>query len=440
MGSIAIKAEGLSKKYRLGTIGYGTLYKDLSAWLARIRGREDPNAVIGEKSRLNSRGDFWALRDVSFEVEQGDRVGIIGRNGAGKSTVLKILSRITRPTEGKVSIRGRIASLLEVGTGFHAELTGRENIFLNGAIMGMKRGEIEKRFDEIVDFSGVEEFIDTPVKRYSSGMYVRLAFAVAAHLDPDILVVDEVLSVGDANFQKKCIGKMESSSKIEGRTIVVVSHNLKSLQSLCSNGILLESGRITLRGSMKDVIEGYLGVNNRGEGQIAWSSPEEAPGDARVRLRAVRVVGSNGTSSEIGAGEGFAVEIDYWNIEEGKRRLASIHITDSAGTTILTSVNLPSFCLTEDPWSSRKMPKGLFRTRCTIPGNVLNTGAYKISVAVVENRSAPQSPEDVSFWEQEILGFSVREKTVSADFDGAWVGVVRMRLEWDTQCLANHES
>ena len=191
---------------------------------------------------------------------------------------------------------------------------------------------------------------------------------------------------------------------------------------------------------MKDVIEGYLGVNNRGEGQIAWSSPEEAPGDARVRLRAVRVVGSNGTSSEIGAGEGFAVEIDYWNIEEGKRRLASIHITDSAGTTILTSVNLPSFCLTEDPWSSRKMPKGLFRTRCTIPGNVLNTGAYKISVAVVENRSAPQSPEDVSFWEQEILGFPVREKTVSADFDGAWVGVVRMRLEWDTQCLANHES
>src|SRR5208337_1173804 len=213
MSNLVIRVENLSKKYQLGTIGYGSLRHDLSAWWAHARGKEDPNLRIGEKNRQDLHGDFWALKGVSFEVKQGDRLGIIGRNGAGKSTLLKVLSQITRPTQGTVRMKGRVASLLEVGTGFHGELSGRENVFLNGAIMGMKRREIQKKFDEIVSFSGVEQFIDTPVKRYSSGMYVRLAFAVAAHLEPDILIVDEVLAVGDIAFQKKCLGKMEDVAK-----------------------------------------------------------------------------------------------------------------------------------------------------------------------------------------------------------------------------------
>ncbi len=243
--STVIKVENLSKMYHLGTIGYGTLRDDLAAWWAKVRGKEDPNAKIGQKSRLGQHGEFWALRDIDFEIQQGDRVGIIGRNGAGKSTLLKILSRITAPTTGRIGVKGRIASLLEVGTGFHPELTGRENIYLNGAILGMKRREIQNKFDEIVEFAGVSDFVDTPVKRYSSGMYVRLAFAVAAHLDAEILVVDEVLAVGDAEFQKKAIGRMEEVSTGQGKTVLFVSHNIPMLQRLCQKGCLLKDGQNT---------------------------------------------------------------------------------------------------------------------------------------------------------------------------------------------------
>ena len=238
-GGVVIQTEGLGKKYQLGSFGYGSLRHDLQAWWAKARGREDPNARIGEKGRLDLHGDFWALKDLSFEVAQGERVGILGRNGAGKSTLLKILSQITRPTEGAVRMRGKVSSLLEVGTGFHPELTGRENVFLNGAIMGMKRREIQTKFDEIAEFAGVETFIDTPVKRYSSGMYVRLAFSVAAHLDCDILIVDEVLAVGDAEFQKKCLGKMNEISSRLGKTILFVSHQLPTLRNLCNRGSFL---------------------------------------------------------------------------------------------------------------------------------------------------------------------------------------------------------
>lgn len=246
-----IKAENVSKQYRLGTIGYGTLREDLRAWWARLRGKEDPNAKIGEKSRIGQHGEFWALRDINFEIKEGDRVGIIGRNGAGKSTLLKIISRITAPTTGRIGIKGRVASLLEVGTGFHPELTGRENIFMNGAILGMKRREIQKKFDEIVDFAGVKDFIDTPVKRYSSGMYVRLGFAVAAHLESEILIVDEVLAVGDAEFQKKAIGRMEALSTGEGRTVLFVSHNMPTINRLCHSGILLQNGMCLETGPIK---------------------------------------------------------------------------------------------------------------------------------------------------------------------------------------------
>lgn len=263
--STVIKVENVSKLYRLGEVGTGTLSHDLNRWYHRLRGKEDPYLKIGEsndRAKKASSEYVYALKDINFEVKEGEVLGIIGKNGAGKSTLLKLLSRVTSPSSGSIKIKGRTASLLEVGTGFHPELTGRENIFLNGAILGMTKSEIRRKFDEIVDFSGVERYIDTPVKRYSSGMYVRLAFAVAAHLDPEILIVDEVLAVGDAEFQKRCLGKMDDISKNEGRTIIFVSHNMGSMEALCSRGILLAKGGLTFSGSISSVISKYLNENS----------------------------------------------------------------------------------------------------------------------------------------------------------------------------------
>jgi lipopolysaccharide transport system ATP-binding protein len=254
-----ISVEHLSKIYRLGQIGTGTFSRDLGLWWAKARGKPNPLLRIGETDHGNRDGeDLWALRDINFTVRQGEVLGIIGRNGAGKSTLLKILSRVTAPTSGKIKVKGRVASLLEVGTGFHPELTGRENVYLNGAILGMTRQEVTRKFDEIVDFAGIEKFIDTPVKRYSSGMYVRLAFAVAAHLEPEILLVDEVLAVGDAEFQKKCLGKM-SNVAYEGRTVLFVSHNMVAIEQICKSGILISSGLIDKIGEVNTIIEHYIG-------------------------------------------------------------------------------------------------------------------------------------------------------------------------------------
>lgn len=258
MQKSVIKIENLSKEYRFGVIGHGTLYKDLQSWWARIRGKEDPNSKVTTRSGPALTGErFWALKNISLEVKEGEVLGIIGRNGAGKSTLLKILSRVTTPTEGQVKIRGRIASLLEVGTGFHPELTGRENVYLNGMIHGMTKAEIRNKFDEIVDFSGIEKFIDTPVKRYSSGMKVRLGFAVAAHLKPEILIVDEVLAVGDVEFRRKCLGKMRDVSE-GGRTVMFVSHNMQAIRQLCHCGIVLEEGKIVHRGPTDEIVDKYL--------------------------------------------------------------------------------------------------------------------------------------------------------------------------------------
>jgi lipopolysaccharide transport system ATP-binding protein len=260
MSDIAIKVEDLSKQYRLGEIGTGTISHDLNRWWARMRGKEDPFAKLGDVNDRTSKGSsdyVWSLRDINFEVKKGEVLGIVGRNGAGKSTLLKILSKVTAPTTGKIKIDGRIASLLEVGTGFHPELTGRENIFLNGAILGMTKTEIRSKFDEIVDFSGVERYIDTPVKRYSSGMYVRLAFAVSAFLEPEILIVDEVLAVGDAEFQKKCLGRMKDVSTNDGRTILFVSHSMPAVKNICTTGLLLKNGQVDLIGSSDDVVNHY---------------------------------------------------------------------------------------------------------------------------------------------------------------------------------------
>lgn len=263
MSKVVIKAEDISKQYRLGLVGTGTVKDDMKRWWHNLRGKEDPFLKIGEANDRSSKGEsdyVWSLRDINFEINQGDSVGIIGRNGAGKSTLLKILSQVTQPTTGRIYTKGRIASLLEVGTGFHPEMTGRENIYLNGAILGMRKHEITRKFDEIVAFSGVERYIDTPVKRYSSGMYVRLAFAVAAHLESEILIVDEVLAVGDAEFQKKCLGKMNEVSKGEGRTVLFVSHNMAAVRSLCNRGVLLRNGSVFSEGNIEKVITDYVSL------------------------------------------------------------------------------------------------------------------------------------------------------------------------------------
>lgn len=287
MSDIIIKAENLSKYYRLGQINNGMLFKDIQTWFARKLGKEDPHSQIGSVYEQNAEG-FWALKDLNFEIKQGERVGIIGKNGAGKSTLLKILSQITAPTEGNLKIKGRIASLLEVGTGFHPEMTGRENIYLNGAILGMKKREIDKKLDEIIAFSEIEKHIDTPVKRYSSGMYVRLAFAIAAHLDSDILIADEVLAVGDAIFQKKALGKMNELSAGEGRTVLFVSHQMNAVKQLCNCGIVLDKGHIVLTSDIDSCISAYLSDSQGKELQSYNAYPDNI--DTPFQVKSVYVL------------------------------------------------------------------------------------------------------------------------------------------------------
>ena len=316
--STVIQFENVGKQYRLGTIGTGTLSQDLNRWWARIRGKEDPFLKIGDINDRTQKGDshyVWALRDISFKVEQGDVVGIIGKNGAGKSTLLKILSRVTSPTTGDIKIKGRIASLLEVGTGFHPEMTGRENIFMNGSIMGMTKAEIRRKFDEIVEFAGVAKYVDTPVKRYSSGMMVRLGFAIAAHLEPEILVVDEVLAVGDAEFQKKAIGKMQDVSRGEGRTVLFVSHNMAAVKSLCTRGIIIKNGLIDYIGNINPTIERYLTDSDSSNNShiidnIKWVK-------SSLKITSVSINGTDSTISTIQSGQrSLEVKIKGYTNEE----------------------------------------------------------------------------------------------------------------------------
>jgi len=434
MSGIAIQVEGLSKQYRIGSKqeSYKTLRDTLSDAFA------SPFRRVGKLIRGQATGaaeldeTIWALKDVSLEVKRGEVVGIIGRNGAGKTTLLKILSRVTEPTEGYAEIHGRVGSLLEVGTGFHPELTGRENIYLNGAILGMKKAEIERKFDEIVAFAEIEKFMDTPVKHYSSGMYVRLAFAVAAHLEPEILLVDEVLAVGDAAFQKKCLGKMGDVAK-EGRTVLFVSHNMFSLQNLCTRGILLESGQIAMQGGITDVINRYLDSGREQSGEVSWDSPDVAPGNERVRLKAVRVVSEDGATGEVDISKEFRIEIDYWNLEPDSRRLVSVHLHNSMGICVLTSGNLPSASLTPDPWYSRRYPRGLFRTSCTIPGCLLNDGLHGITVYINE-----KTAYDNIVLARDVLSFTVQDTGVMRkEYTGKWLGAVRPRLDWHTTQLSS---
>ncbi len=417
-----IQIKGISKKYviRHENAPYKTFQE------AIINAVKAPINLLKNNGREPKKETFWALKDITFDVNRGEVVGIIGRNGAGKTTLLKILSRITEPTEGKITLRGRVASLLEVGTGFHPELTGRENIYLNGAVLGMTKKEIDSKFDEIVKFAEVEKFLDTPVKRYSSGMYVRLAFSVAAHLEPEILLVDEVLSVGDAEFQKKCLGKMKDVSE-GGRTVLFVSHNMLSIQNLCTRGILLESGQISMEGSITDVINKYLDLGGEQNGEVCWASPDTAPGDERAHLKAVRVVSEGRVTGVVDISKEFRIEVDYWNLEANGRRHVSIHIHNSMGVCILTSANYPSASLTPDLWYARPYPRGLFRTSCIIPSCFLNDGPHSVSVFINETLS------DNIIVIKDILSFSVQDTgMMRKEFTGKWLGAVRPLLDWHT--------
>jgi len=372
----AISVEQLSKEYQLGVIGTGTLTRDLNKWWARLRGKPDPYARIGEADQSNLVGDsILALANVSFTVQQGEVLGIIGRNGAGKSTLLKILSQVTAPTQGKVKIKGRVGSLLEVGTGFHPELTGRENVYLNGAILGMTRDEVDGKFDEIVDFSGVEKFIDTPVKRYSSGMYVRLAFAVAAHLDPEILIVDEVLAVGDAEFQKKCLGKMGEVAT-EGRTVLFVSHNMQAIKKLCSKSVLIEGGKIEIIGKTKDVIERYFQNPSKAEALVSIDQTiDSLPFDPVFKLVGVKIFQNDDENPQMFMNsEPIKIEIRYRLIKDIDQLRVYIDLCDDENNLLLRSFH------DERSMSRESNRVGEYLSIVTIPENLLGPINYVIWV------------------------------------------------------------
>jgi lipopolysaccharide transport system ATP-binding protein len=435
-----ITVENLSKKYRLrhqSTERYSTLRDTLAAKAKSLFRRNGtpspprPGRGQGEVSKSDipapaSQEDFWALKDVSFEVKQGEVVGIIGRNGAGKSTLLKILSRITEPTEGRVTLRGRVASLLEVGTGFHPELTGRENIFLNGAILGMSRAEIRKKFDEIVAFAEVEKFLDTPVKRYSSGMYVRLAFAVAAHLEPEILIVDEVLAVGDAQFQKKCLGRMSEVAR-GGRTVLFVSHNMVALQNLCGSALWLASGELVAAGSPAELVHRYLRSNAGICGERVWEDLQASPGTAEFRLVRAAVRSSNG-GDILTVATPLTVEFDYWNLKPGAHLNLSIHVFDENGALAFNTIPY-----TDEIWHGKPFPSGLFRSMFSIPGHFLNDGRHSLKLMAVHDQG------HINFILDDVLVFDVVDDQPREGWQGKWQGAVRPRLQWATELLSSRE-
>ena len=433
MSDIVIRVENISKRYRIGLYekeetfvsAIGSFFKSPFKNLKRIN-----KLTHFDNSYNNSEDIIWALNDISFEINRGEIYGLIGANGAGKSTLLKILAKITQPTSGQVQIKGRLSSLLEVGTGFHPDLTGRENIYLNGTILGMKKKEIDLKLDKIIAFSGVEKFIDTPIKRFSSGMSVRLAFSVAAHLDPEILLIDEVLAVGDAEFQKKCLGKINKVAK-DGRTVIFVSHNLNAIENLCDNTIVLENGKLIKIGASKDAIEYYLSKENKGiSGEIFWTK-QNSPGDSRVRLKAVRILSSENICSDPICDKDIEIQVDYWNLEPNKRRLVSIHLLNNMDQMIFSSSNLSSSSLTYDKWCYQDYPIGLFRTKCIIPKNLLNPGIHSISVFINIHGA-----RDIIIREKKIISFEVKESSsYRTEFFGKWHGIIRPRLAWNTTKL-----
>ncbi len=409
MAETVIKIENLSKQYRLGVIGHGTLYKDLQSWCARLRGREDPNARITDDMTPGLQGErFWALKNISLAVEKGEVLGIIGRNGAGKSTLLKILSRVTTPTEGRAKIKGRIASLLEVGTGFHPELTGRDNTYLNGVILGMSKREISRKFDEIVEFSGLSKFIDTPVKRYSSGMYVRLAFAVAAHLEPEILIVDEVLAVGDVEFQKKCLGKMGEVAK-GGRTILFVSHNMAAIRNLCPRVILLDKGELIVDSEAEQTIERYLGQNLLA-GAVASKEEIESRMEGRIlrrptiRLLKICVADESGNLRQsFNSDEQVRVSVDFECYEHVQDLRILVQLVDKDSVPLLITQNV------DDPQivaNYHKLEPGRYSSSCSFPANTFGGRRFFLSVDLIHPKTEHLKVKKILEFEVDFMGYS----------------------------------
>ena len=424
MAEPIIEVKNLSKRY---VLGMDMTYKRLTESITN----SITHPIRTIRNATAKREEFWALKDVSFTVEKGDVVGIIGRNGAGKSTLLKILSQITWPTEGEVVLHGRVGSLLEVGTGFHPELSGRENIYLNGAILGMKKKEIDAKFEEIVKFAEIDKFLDTPVKRYSSGMYVRLAFAVAAHMDPEILIVDEVLAVGDAQFQKKCLGKMKDVSE-GGRTVLFVSHNMGAISNLCSKAILLESGKVQCIGQTPDVIQNYVSTQKDSSADISWDNLETAPGNENVRLKSVKLISKGEATTNVLINEEMRIEITYCVLKENAILDLNIHLMDYMGQYVFATGNRGSTNLIVDEWFGKMRPKGHYKSVCVIPANFLNDKHYSISVGITNERDVWQVDA------KSVIFFNVVETgEMRKEYMGDWVGVVRPKLAWTTERIGD---
>jgi lipopolysaccharide transport system ATP-binding protein len=431
MSDAMITVENLGKSYRLRHQGEKQRYTALRDVLAEkfkgiIRGFKGGDRDRTKPARGTSYEEFWALREVSFEIKRGDVVGIIGRNGAGKSTLLKVLSRITEPTTGRVHLKGRVASLLEVGTGFHPELTGRENVFLNGAILGMNRLEIKRKFDEIVAFAEVEKFLDTPVKRYSSGMYVRLAFAVAAHLEPDILIVDEVLAVGDVEFQKKCLGKMQDVAT-GGRTVLFVSHNMAAISRLCQKGLFMRQGRVVTQGSVEAVVAQYL-QSASGEKSMYTPQPgQKQPGNDFIRLNSVSVQDINGFAGPVfGGGETLVVEVVYEILKSTRGLRVGFYLHSADGTIVFNGIDTDA--LAEERDSQRSQQPGQFRSWCQIPAGFLNRGQYTLTVG-------SDTPAGVNFYCENLVSFFVEPDGRHGTHMDNRAGLICPDLQWKIQRL-----
>lgn len=423
MSNYAIELHNVSKQYRLGLVGSKSFGQDVERWWKKIRGKEDPFLNLGDTNVRSTKGDsdfVWALQDINLKVEQGEVLGIIGKNGAGKSTLLKLLSRVTGPTTGKIVARGRLASLLEVGTGFHPELTGKENIFLNGAILGMTKREITQRLDEIIDFSGVERYIDTPVKRYSSGMRVRLAFAVAAHLEPEILVVDEVLAVGDADFQKKAIGKMKEVSKGEGRTVLFVSHNMASVKNLCTSGIVLENGLHTFSGNAEEAVNYYLSGNH----ETQWSRSFEN-GELENEFAEVKKVEIICDKDVITTHTSFSVECEYMHKHGKDTTICLVFYTEDEQVVFSTINNMDNPVYQNVEIEQLKRVK----TRLHIPQNLLNNKKYFISI-ILNGKGYNHAYQRV--YNKALVVDVYDHGILKGDFTRNVNGFVRPELNWET--------
>jgi lipopolysaccharide transport system ATP-binding protein len=409
MTDVAIQVQNLSKIYQLGTIGTGSLRRDVQRWWTMaVRKKSDPYFDLEPTSAARNK-TLWALQDIDFEIKKGEVWGIVGNNGAGKSTLLKVISRIIRPTRGTVRGKGRISSLLEVGTGFQPQLTGRENIFLSGYILGMDKAEIRSKLDEIVAFSGIEKFLDTPVKRYSSGMYVRLAFAVAAHLEPDILILDEVLAVGDAEFQKKCLGKMREVSQSTGRTILFVSHSIQAVTNLCQKGLWLQQGKVKAQGNIFDVVNQYSTSAQQLNLKQSWAAPEQAPGNELIRFKSVELIPQLADPDGLlDIRAALTVKFEFWNMGGSAQLSAGLHLYTYAGE-----------CIFDVPSPTAICGPGLVAGECTIPGNFLNDGTYYISLVIVKDTSVEL------FTYEECLSFTLEDYRGEIQWYGKWMGSVR---------------